>query len=138
MIYMIFRLFLIWYQCLGKSAPNYVHGMFSSLVPGIGGLTVWPPPSDPSWGITPLEITPVLPANPGEKQPDDLTSYFLECVLDYMVSQAPRIHWKDGAQMWAKSIDFLYERFKEFYLPRIFPAFIVDTDIYKPKLGEFF
>lgn len=130
----------MWYQCLGTAAPNYVHSIYASLVPGLQGLSIdaWPPPSDPSWGISPLEITAVLPASSSEKQPDDVTSYFLECMLDFMVSQAPKIHWNDGFQMWAKSIDFLYERFKEFYLPRIFPGFQIYTDIYKPNLGKFF
>lgn len=163
------RLFIMWYQCLGTAAPAYVHSMFASLVPGLGAAITWPPPSDPSMGIAPFEITPVLVASPGERQPEDLSSHFMELLLDFMVSQgtlweilpliviitrkihnenssnshnsffftaAPRIHWNEGSPMWGKSIEFLYERFKEYYLPRIFGDFKIYTDIYKPYLGE--
>ncbi|CAL8089966.1 unnamed protein product [Orchesella dallaii] len=128
------RLFIMWYQCLGTAAPVYVHSMFASLVPGLGAIQSWPPPSDPSMGIAPFEITPVLVASPGERQPEDLSSHFMELLLDFMVSQAPRIHWNEGSPMWGKSIEFLYERFKEYYLPRIFGEFKIITDIYKPNL----
>ncbi|XP_035704350.1 ral GTPase-activating protein subunit alpha-1 isoform X3 [Folsomia candida] len=130
------RLFIMYYQCLGTAGPAYVHTMFASLVPGLPGAESWPPPSDPSFEASPYEITPVLPASSGDRQllPEDPTSYFLELLLDCMVSQAPKIHWNDGSQMWSRSIEFLYEKFKELYLPRIFSDFNVTTDIYKPSL----
>jgi hypothetical protein len=126
----------MWYQCLGTAAPKYVHWMFASLVPGLPGSVTWPPAGDPEFGVAPYEITPVLPSSPGERQPDDITSYFLELLLDFMVSQAPKILWNDGSQMWSRSIEFLYERFKELYLPRIFHDFETVTDIFKPHLGK--
>lgn len=135
LLHLVSRLFIMWYQCLGTAAPPYVHSMFASLVPGLGATPTWPPPSDPSIGIAPFEITPVLVASPGERQPEDLSSHFMELLLDFIVSQAPRIHWNEGSPMWAKSIEFLYERFKEYYLPRIFGEFKIFTDIYKPHLG---
>lgn len=131
------RLFLMWYQCLGTAAPAYVHSMFAALVPGLPGAEPWPPAGDISFGVAPYEITPVLPASSNEKLPDDVTPFFLELLLDFTVSQAPKIHWNDGGIMWSRSIEFLYERFKELYLPRIFHDFQVKTDIYKPYLGMF-
>lgn len=127
----------MWYQCLGTAAPAYVHTMFASLVPGLPGGETWPPACDQSWGVGPYEITPVLPISSSERQPEDTTSYFLELLLDCMVSQAPKLHWNEGSQMWAKSIEFLYERFKELYLSRIFHDFQITTDIYKPHLGMY-
>jgi len=113
--------------------------MFASLVPGIGISINWPPPClETSSAITYLEITPVLPAHVGERQPDDISTFFMECLLDYMVSQAPKIQWNDGSPMWPKSIDFLYERFKEFYIPVLFADFKVTTDIYKPHAGTYY
>jgi hypothetical protein len=126
----------MWYQSLGTSAPEYVDSMFASLVPGLPGPS-WPPVVDSSLGASPYEITPVLPPSSAEKLPEDLTSFFLELLLDYMVSQAPKIHWNEGSTMWSRSIEFLYEKFKELYLPRIFHDFKVTTDIYKPLLGNF-
>lgn len=124
------------YQCLNTAAPAYVHTMFASLVPGLpGGPATWPPPGDTSFGASPYEITPVLPASSSDRLPEDPTGFFLELLLDFMVSQAPKIHWNDGIQMWSRSIEFLYEKFKELYLPRIFIDFHVTTDIYKPSLG---
>lgn len=127
----------MWYQCLGGAAPSYVHAMFASLVPGLPGAGTWPPPADSSLGIAAFEITPVMPTTSGERLPDDATSFFLEWLLDCMVSQVPKIHWNDGSVMWSRSIEFLYERFRELYLPRIFQDFKVNTDIYKPHLGQF-
>lgn len=86
------------------------------LTRSLPGAESWPPPSDPSFEASPYEITPVLPASSGDRQllPEDPTSYFLELLLDCMVSQAPKIHWNDGSQMWSRSIEFLYEKFKVF------------------------
>jgi len=92
---------------------------------------------DPGLGVSPLEITPIIPASSGGKQPEDSPAYYLECILDFMVSQAPKIHWNAGPEMWAQSIDFLYERFKELYVQKIFPNFEILTDIYTPVLGQF-
>lgn len=110
------------------------------MVPGFGPSlsSAWPPPAEEAaMGVAPLEINPIVPVSSTEKQPEDPSSYFLECILDFMVSQSPKIHWNDGPEMWTKCIDFLYERFKEFYLPQLFPNFKVVTDIYKPALGLF-
>lgn len=37
----IFRYFILWYQALGENAPEHIHQMFASLVPGF-------PPQQPS------------------------------------------------------------------------------------------
>lgn len=38
----IFRYFLLWYQALGDNAPNEVHKMFATLVPGMPEPTILP------------------------------------------------------------------------------------------------
>lgn len=37
--------------------------------------------------MTPEEITPLVPPQSGDKNQDDLTAYFLEALLKYMVNQ---------------------------------------------------
>lgn len=48
------RYFLLWYQALGDNAPNEVHKMFASLVPGMPEPTILPigPPKPKSLEIT--------------------------------------------------------------------------------------
>lgn len=33
-LYFIYRYFILWYQALGENAPEHIHQMFASLVPG--------------------------------------------------------------------------------------------------------
>ena len=37
--------------------------------------------------VTPEEITPLVPPQSGDKNQEDLTAYFLEALLKYMVNQ---------------------------------------------------
>lgn len=36
-------------------------------------------------GVHPSEITSLVPPSSGDKQPNDLTKYFLDALLEYMV-----------------------------------------------------
>lgn len=37
--------------------------------------------------VTPEEVTPLVPPQSGDKNQEDLTAYFLEALLKYMVNQ---------------------------------------------------
>lgn len=41
----------------------------------------------PAAQVTPEEITPLVPPQSGDKNQEDLTAYFLEALLKYMVNQ---------------------------------------------------
>lgn len=150
------RLFLIWYQILGEGAPLEVHLLFSCLVPGIGvtlengeyitlerlvegsapGFLKWQhSPEVNSSAACPVEIAPILPAAVGEKQPEDLPKFFLDVLLNSMVTQVSRIEWRDkNAGRHQRCFNFLFEKFKKSYLLNIFPDFCWKTSLYKPVL----
>ncbi|XP_066993863.2 probable Rho GTPase-activating protein CG5521 isoform X2 [Anabrus simplex] len=140
------KYFILWYQVLGENAPDTLHAIFATLVPGFPspmpghGLPKLLKNSasvfhDAAHGpVTPVEIQPLLPPHSGEKQPDDLMKFFLDALLEYIVSQVTRIEWRDRLCRQHKCFVFLFERFKQFYLPYIFPQFSVATSLYKPVL----
>lgn len=142
------RLFLIWYQILGENSPDEVHALFATLVPGFfspfpeyPGLSVLNQASsatvfhDAHHGpVSLVEIQPVYPSPSGEKQPEDLTRFFLDSLLEFMVTQVSRIEWKEKFYKQHRCFTFLFERFKEYYLPHIFPNFSKNTDLFKPYL----
>ena len=49
--------------------------------------------------------------------------------------QLTRIEWKDKASH-VRCFNFLFDNFKQFYLPHIFPDFNWHTNLYKPALSE--
>lgn len=67
-----------------------------------------------------------------------LSSYnFLIFVIKLCVwFQVPRIEWRDKTYKQYRSFMFLFERFKQYYLPHIFPTFCQATSLYKPNLGK--
>jgi hypothetical protein len=117
-----FRLFLLWYQALGDFAPDVLHAMFATLVPGFptpipgqglpilvkntssSGSTVF---HDTNHGkslqyehhdesctyfyisgpVMPVELLPLLPPQSGDKQPEEPTRFFLDVLLENIVSQ---------------------------------------------------
>nr|XP_018896706.1 PREDICTED: ral GTPase-activating protein subunit alpha-1 isoform X1 [Bemisia tabaci] len=142
------RYFIIWYQILGENAPDWVHAIFATLIPG------FPSPIEGQLGLTALtltststvfhdshaepvtdvEVTPIFPPQSGEKQPDDPMRFFLEALLEYMVTQICRIEWKDKFYRQFKCFTFLLDKFKQYYQPLIFPEFLHTTSVYKPIL----
>ncbi|XP_063984657.1 probable Rho GTPase-activating protein CG5521 isoform X4 [Diachasmimorpha longicaudata] len=59
------RYFILWYQSLGDNAPDHIHQMFASLVPG------FPPPPPtirPDRRSKPSQSSPPNPPNPEEKE----------------------------------------------------------------------
>ncbi|KAF8789182.1 Ral GTPase-activating protein subunit alpha-1 like protein [Argiope bruennichi] len=85
--------------------------------------------------ISPIEIMPILPPLSGEQLPDDCTRFYLDCLLEYMVSQVCKVEWKDKSEArYLKSFQFLFEKFKKYYLPHIFPGFSCTTNLFSPTL----
>ncbi|KAG7157064.1 Rho GTPase-activating protein, partial [Homarus americanus] len=118
------RLFVIWYMIVGESKTPEMDRMFALLVPG---FPVPPPAAIPPdlgyGGVTCLEPSPVVPLPSTEKTPpDDLSSYLLRSLLDFMVTQH------------SKSFSYLFDMFRMWYMPHIFPSFISSNSLYKPNL----
>lgn len=128
------RLFILWYMIVGEAKTPEMDRMFASLVPG---FPIPPPAAMPPdlgcGGITCVEPSPVIQPSNTEKTPDDLTSYFLRSLMDFMVSQVRRIEWRDRTQH-TKSFSYLFAMFRAWYMPHIFPSFNPENSLYKPNL----
>nr|CAD7424624.1 unnamed protein product [Timema monikensis] len=60
--------------------------------------------------------------------------FFLDALLEYMVSQVLKIEWLDRVTKQRRCFNFLFEKFKQYYLPHVFPHFSYATSLYKPVL----
>ncbi|XP_018410089.1 PREDICTED: ral GTPase-activating protein subunit alpha-1 isoform X2 [Nanorana parkeri] len=138
------RLFLLWLQALQNNCSWEQLCMFACLIPGFPA-----PPSD--HGIYTLdslinlplnvqenqvtieEITPLVPPQSGDKAQEDLTSYFLEALLKYMVIQVRSLEWRNRDKE-EGGFAFLFSYFKKYYMPYIFPAMSRESSLYNPVL----
>ncbi|XP_038127509.1 ral GTPase-activating protein subunit alpha-2 isoform X6 [Cyprinodon tularosa] len=139
------RLFLLWLQALRDNCAEEQFLIFACLVPGFpavpssrGPCTLDTIINNPSSNpldakVVPEEITPLLPTVSGEKVVEDLTCYFLETLLKYMVIQASSLEWKNKENE-DTGFRFLFSLFKKYYLPHLFPSFTKLTNLYKPLL----
>ncbi|XP_076605060.1 ral GTPase-activating protein subunit alpha-1 isoform X5 [Chaetodon auriga] len=138
------RLFLLWMQALQSNAEREQLCMFACLIPGFpaplchGTLRtldtlINPPLSLTETQVTPEEITPLVPPQSGDKNQEDLTAYFLEALLKYMVNQAKSLEWR-CKENHERGFSFLFGHFRKFYLPHIFPNFALETSLYSPIL----
>ncbi|KAL7862562.1 hypothetical protein SRHO_G00140030 [Serrasalmus rhombeus] len=141
------RLFLLWLQALQCNALREQLWIFAALIPGFPA----PPQSDlgprtldsiitPTLNlqeaqVTPEEISPLVLPQSGDKAQEDLTGYFLEALLKYMVNQAKSLEWR-CKENHEKGFAFLFANFKKYYLPHIFPNFSKETSLYNPILGK--
>ncbi|XP_078248541.1 ral GTPase-activating protein subunit alpha-1 isoform X13 [Pogona vitticeps] len=138
------RLFLLWLQGLQNNCSKEQLCMFSCLIPG------FPPPQSEhgprtldnlinpllyvqETQVTAEEIIPLVPPQSGDKGQDDLTSYFLEALLKYIVIQVKSLEWKNKENQ-EKGFSFLFSHFKKYYLPYIFPNMCKETSLYNPVL----
>ncbi|KAK9497959.1 hypothetical protein O3M35_003854 [Rhynocoris fuscipes] len=141
------RYFLLWYQILGDNCSDEIHALFTTLIPGFlspfpeyPGLTVHNSMASTFFNdshhgpLSAIEILPIYPPQSGDKYPEDGTKFFMDALLEYMVTQVSRIEWKDKIYKQHKCFTFLFERFKEYYLPHIFPAFSNKTNLFLPYL----
>ncbi|XP_053881322.1 ral GTPase-activating protein subunit alpha-1 isoform X3 [Malaclemys terrapin pileata] len=138
------RLFLLWLQALQNNCSKEQLCMFSCLIPGFsspqseyGPRTldnlINPPLNVQETQVTVEEITPLVPPQSGDKGQEDLTSYFLEALLKYMVIQVKSLEWKNKENQ-EKGFSFLFSYFKKYYLPYIFPNICKETSLYNPVL----
>uniref|UniRef100_A0A8D2L7W2 Ral GTPase activating protein catalytic alpha subunit 1 n=1 Tax=Varanus komodoensis TaxID=61221 RepID=A0A8D2L7W2_VARKO len=138
------RLFLLWLQALQNNCSKEQLCMFSCLIPG------FPPPQSEhgpqtlenlinpvinvqETQVTVEEITPLVQPQSGDKGQDDLTSYFLEALLKYIVIQVKSLEWKNKENQ-EKGFSFLFSHFKKYYLPYIFPTICKESSLYNPVL----
>uniref|UniRef100_A0A673BU22 Ral GTPase activating protein, alpha subunit 1 (catalytic) n=1 Tax=Sphaeramia orbicularis TaxID=375764 RepID=A0A673BU22_9TELE len=138
------RLFLLWMQALQSNAEREQLCMFACLIPGFPAplchgtprtldTLINPPLSLTETQVTPEEITPLVPPQSGDKNQEDLTAYFLEALLKYMVNQAKSLEWR-CKENHERGFSFLFGHFRKFYLPHIFPNFAMETSLYSPIL----
>ncbi|XP_021259032.1 ral GTPase-activating protein subunit alpha-1 isoform X8 [Numida meleagris] len=138
------RLFLLWLQALQNNCSKEQLWMFSCLIPGFsspqseyGPRTldnlINPPLNVQETQVTIEEITPLVPPQSGDKGQEDLTSYFLEALLKYIVIQVKSLEWKNKENQ-EKGFSFLFSNFKKYYLPSIFPNICKETSLYNPLL----
>ncbi|XP_048393630.1 ral GTPase-activating protein subunit alpha-1 isoform X4 [Stegostoma tigrinum] len=138
------RLFLLWMQALQHNCTEEQLHIFACLIPGFPPLPSEQGPRTldnlinstfcfQETQVTPEEITPLVPPQSGDKGQDDLTSYFLDALLKYMVIQAKGLEWKDKENQ-EKGFAFLFANFKKYYLPHIFPNFSTETSLFNPVL----
>ncbi|XP_072314403.1 ral GTPase-activating protein subunit alpha-1 isoform X5 [Eucyclogobius newberryi] len=138
------RLFLLWMQALQSNAEREQLCMFACLIPGFPApllhgtprtldTLINPPLSLTETQVTPEEITPLVPPQSGDKNHEDLTAYFLEALLKYMVNQAKSLEWR-SKENHERGFSFLFGHFRKFYLPHIFPNFATETSLYNPLL----
>uniref|UniRef100_A0A672FWA1 Ral GTPase activating protein, alpha subunit 1 (catalytic) n=1 Tax=Salarias fasciatus TaxID=181472 RepID=A0A672FWA1_SALFA len=138
------RLFLLWMQALQSNAEREQLCMFACLIPGFPApichgtprtldSLINPPLSLTETQVTPEEITPLVPPQSGDKNQEDLTAYFLEALLKYMVNQAKSLEWR-CKENHERGFSFLFGHFRKFYLPHIFPNFAMETSLYSPML----
>uniref|UniRef100_A0AAY4CTG7 Rap-GAP domain-containing protein n=1 Tax=Denticeps clupeoides TaxID=299321 RepID=A0AAY4CTG7_9TELE len=139
------RLFLLWLQALQNNCAEEQLLIFACLVPGFPAVPsskgpctldtiIYNPYSNPPDAkVVPEEITPLVPAVPGEKIPDDHTCCVLQTVLKFMVVQASSLEWKNKDNQ-DTGFRFLFTLFKKYYLPHLFPSFTKLTNLYKPLL----
>uniref|UniRef100_A0A674EXM4 Ral GTPase activating protein catalytic subunit alpha 2 n=1 Tax=Salmo trutta TaxID=8032 RepID=A0A674EXM4_SALTR len=142
------RLFLLWLQALQNNCAEEQFLIFACLVPGFPAVPstrgpctldtiIYNPFSNPPDGetphrVVPEEITPLVPAVPGEKLADDQTCYILQTLLKFMVVQVSS-EWKNKDNQ-DTGFRFLFSLFKKYYLPHLFPSFTKLTNLYKPLL----
>ncbi|XP_078483616.1 ral GTPase-activating protein subunit alpha-1 isoform X2 [Ciona intestinalis] len=136
--------FLLWLRALGKNALPRTLLLYACLVPG------FPPPTfsdgkpyslewlvnmpiNEEHGVHQVEIMCLVPPPSGEKVPLDLTKYFLDSVLEFMVLKSQALRWKEE-RMKIECFSFLWDLFKEYYLPHAFTDFNFNTSIYNTAL----
>lgn len=77
------------------------------------------------------DVGPIFPSSTTDRMPppDALTKFFLDKVLDCMSTQLVLIEWMDKKSR-EHAFYFLFENFKRFYLPHIFPDFNPSRALY--------
>ncbi|XP_017775856.1 PREDICTED: ral GTPase-activating protein subunit alpha-1 isoform X1 [Nicrophorus vespilloides] len=132
------KFFLMWYQALNENAPDQVHHMFASIVPGFVAKSAFPLQASGSVfhdssaqnPVTPIELLPILPATSS----DNVNKSYMDILLENMANTVVRLEWHDKASHHHRCFHFLLERFKIHYLPKLCPQFCQETSLYRPNL----
>uniref|UniRef100_H2Z705 Rap-GAP domain-containing protein n=1 Tax=Ciona savignyi TaxID=51511 RepID=H2Z705_CIOSA len=134
--------FLLWLRALRGNSLSKTLLLYSCLVPG------FPLPTSADGKQYSLEYLLNMPVNEefhqveimclvpppsGEKVPLDLTKYFLDSLLEFMVLKSEALRWKND-RMETECFSFLWDLFKEYYLPHAFTDFNFNTSIYNTTL----
>ncbi|XP_078515486.1 ral GTPase-activating protein subunit alpha-1 isoform X2 [Lissotriton helveticus] len=138
------RLFLLWLQALQYNCSQEQMAMFACIIPGFpspqwehGPRTleslINPPLNLSDAQVMTEEITPLVPPQSGDKGQEDLTGYFLDALLKYIVIQVRSLEWRNKDKQ-ESGFSFLFSQFKKYYLPYIFPNICKETSLYNPVL----
>ena len=152
-------LFLLWLQALQENAGITMKMLFACLVPGfppavdkatgnrytIDSIMKHNGPisedgQDPNHdiGVACLEINPLIQMGDSERPKEDPTKFYIEIILEFMVTQAKALSWKDHVRG-PGGFTFLWDMFKEFYLPHMFKNIenlAFDFDLYGVTDGK--
>lgn len=145
------RLFIIWFQILGDETNIELQTIFASLVPNLvpqtSVSTVHVKSSNHQTfqkhaieheqhaisnqgPIKLCSIEPMMSALPNEQLPSDETSFYLDCLLQFMVTQLTKPYWNATDEVTTTRelcFSYLLNMFKRIYLPHLFPGFNMDT-----------
>lgn len=118
--------------------PDHANSLNAGLIEGVGANQHANVNSDPAnIGIeSPIHqcaIEAFLPLTQNDVFPQDLSVYYLQWLVEYMVSSISKIHWKEQRELQhLKSFEFLFLMFKKIYLPNIFPHLSDKYFLYNP------
>ncbi|CAF1289211.1 unnamed protein product, partial [Didymodactylos carnosus] len=154
------RLFILWYQILGKNAVDDEHYLFKNLIRnwnqslGISNnntgtiksnsekTDLYDEPEKERFKTAPdyfrwVDIVPIWPKNANEHEPS--VDRWLSYVLHTMSDTCKRVLWEPDhtASRIQKQEDcfrFLFNMFNKYYLPALFPTFSNENNIYDPNM----
>ena len=126
---------------LSPHSPNSIHD-FSNLSahdsngnPITGSLNAAEVPhlmTITSSSVQPSPVEPFVPAFHQEPMPRDITCYYLQFLMDYMITQSSKIHWREHKESkHLRSFEFLWKQFRKIYLLHIFPN-LREVSLYNP------
>ena len=84
---------------------------------------------NPSYQQLPIKlcsVDPLVPMSPDEQLPDDEISLYLDCLLQYMVTQTTKPVWATSSEARKNQefgFSFTFNMFKKIYLQYLFPKF---------------
>ena len=106
-----------------KSADGRIHTLESLINENVDGI------------ITPVPILPIVPPAPYDRQEEnrDLVRIFVTTVLETMVGHACTLKWKNQ-DLHHRSFEFMWDMWKELYIPKLFTDLDPATDLYNPTL----
>lgn len=128
------RLFVMWYQILQENNSTESHAIFSRLAQITTTDSNYFSFSDHGQAtsenpVCASELSAVQPPSSIEKGPEKECVYFLELLLTFIVSEVSKIEWINPVQK-QECFIFLFESFKRYYMPVIFPSFEQRATIY--------